>query len=157
MARWPHYVVPVNVIVLDRAGVGLDLHIPTKSTKRPPPITTSQHTTHPSDFVKSLSPQKPYHQVNQNSGSSDHQDPDGRSHRTAQPPDEPKTDEPTLAPSGMPESIPNTETKATKDSLVSQQDPMTRAEMGIVSQTTDSLCGIIQVPYRLMDEQRASG
>jgi len=57
----------------------------------------------------------------------------------------------------MPESIPNIEIKATEDSLVSQQDPMTRAEMGIVSQTADSLCGIIRVPYRLMDEQHASG
>jgi hypothetical protein len=57
----------------------------------------------------------------------------------------------------MPKSIPNTEITATEDSLVSQQDPMTRVEMGIVSQTADSLCGIIQVPYRLMDEQHASG
>jgi hypothetical protein len=57
----------------------------------------------------------------------------------------------------MPESIPNIEIKATKDSLISQQDPMTRAEMGIVSQTADSLCGIIWVPYHLMDEQHASG
>jgi hypothetical protein len=44
-----------------------------------------------------------------------------------------------------------------KDSLVSQQDPMTRAEMGIVFQTANSLCGIFRVPYRLMDEQRVSG
>jgi hypothetical protein len=57
----------------------------------------------------------------------------------------------------MPKSIPTIEIDATKESLISQQDPTTRAEMGSVSQTTDSLCGIIQVPYHLMDEQRVSG
>jgi hypothetical protein len=57
----------------------------------------------------------------------------------------------------MPKSIPTIKIDATKDSLVSQQDPMTRAEMGSVSQTTDLLCGIIRAPYHLMDKQRVSG